>query len=422
MTSSEKPTVLVVDDRPQAGKLIQLQLRADYDVLLAFSYDEAIDVAQQRGVEAAVLDIQLGGKRTGVDLLHALRTMPHLEDLRAIACTAYAVPGSRTRFIDAGFDEYMGKPLTKNQLLGALSRLRDPSYQPQRTRFSVQPQRLNLPPSPAALTTLMELMHVEEEDDGEPDVPRLVELLQQEPLMLSVVLRHVNSPYYGLTKRVESIERAVTLLGFLPVCNLVLTELVTGVFAENIPESIRGIYQVVRQESIATALFARELSHHVDDVAADHAYTAGMLHQLGRLALLSEAPEEYPALWTFKEGKKAWHPPPLSDEVRHLQTDYARTGAALARSWKLPEEHMLATRYHRAPEWLRDASARPLCLTVHAAHYASAATLHVDSSTYTSDALQEAFTRLAEGTNATTDRLFRTLQQRTADVKQFVLA
>lgn len=345
---SAAPPVLVVDDRPQAGKLIRLQLRADYDVLLASSYEEALAVAEEHPLDAAILDIQLGGQRTGVDLLHALRALPHLEDLRAIACTAYAVPGSRAKFIDAGFDEYMAKPLTKKHLCTTLERLLNPTYQPQRTRYSVQPEKLALPPSPAALSTLMELMDI---DDGdEPNVAGLVTLLQREPVMLSVVLRHVNSPYYGLTKRVDSIERAVTLLGFLPVCNLVLTELVTTIFEQDVAEPTRGIYQAICRESVATALFARELCQHVKQVAPEHAYTAGMLHQLGRFALLSQSPDVYSALWHAADTTDQWHAPPPEDEVRALQTDYAQAGAALARSWKLPEEHVLTTRYHRTPQ------------------------------------------------------------------------
>ena len=63
-----------------------------------------------------LLDINLGVIRTGVDVLHELRQVPEYATIPAVAVTAYALPGDRERFLEAGFDAYLGKPFTEEEL------------------------------------------------------------------------------------------------------------------------------------------------------------------------------------------------------------------------------------------------------------------------------------------------------------------
>lgn len=84
--------------------------------------DEALAAVREQAFDAVLLDINLGEKRTGVDVLQALRLIPGCEELPALACTAYALPGDRERFLDAGFQDYVSKPFVKAELLSALKR------------------------------------------------------------------------------------------------------------------------------------------------------------------------------------------------------------------------------------------------------------------------------------------------------------
>ena len=58
-----------------------------------------------------------------MDLLQALRAQPAYSAVRAVACTAYALKADRTRFLEAGFDAYVSKPFTKDQITEALRRM-----------------------------------------------------------------------------------------------------------------------------------------------------------------------------------------------------------------------------------------------------------------------------------------------------------
>jgi CheY-like chemotaxis protein len=70
--------------------------------------------------DVLVLDINLGGKQTGADVLRIARTLPGYGAVTALAVTAYALPGDREEFLRAGFDGYVSKPFTVSALLAAL--------------------------------------------------------------------------------------------------------------------------------------------------------------------------------------------------------------------------------------------------------------------------------------------------------------
>ena len=65
-------------------------------------------------------DINLGGMRTGEDVLQDLRRMPEYAEVPVVAVTAYVMPEDRARFLEAGFDAYLGKPFTEEQLRDVL--------------------------------------------------------------------------------------------------------------------------------------------------------------------------------------------------------------------------------------------------------------------------------------------------------------
>ena len=97
------------------------------DVTPAAGFDEAMELIRQNTFDGLVLDINLCEERTGVDLLHTIRALPKYQHVPAIACTAYTSFGDRERLLESGFNRYVAKPFTKEQLRNALTLLFDPS-------------------------------------------------------------------------------------------------------------------------------------------------------------------------------------------------------------------------------------------------------------------------------------------------------
>jgi CheY-like chemotaxis protein len=115
------PRVLIVEDNPEIRTMMSLTLRSEFDVGTAGSFDQAMEATEGHTYDVLLVDIDLGGDRSGVDLLRRLRAEGH-RDIPMIACTAYALPGDRERFLQHGFDDYIGKPFTRKQLIAVLRR------------------------------------------------------------------------------------------------------------------------------------------------------------------------------------------------------------------------------------------------------------------------------------------------------------
>lgn len=116
MTDTERVRILAVEDNPDTQTLLRYLLR-DFDVNLVPHVDDALRIAASDDFDVFLLDINLGERQTGIDLLQKLRAMGQHRQTPALAVTAYAMPGDRERFMKAGFDAYVSKPFTRNELL-----------------------------------------------------------------------------------------------------------------------------------------------------------------------------------------------------------------------------------------------------------------------------------------------------------------
>ncbi len=123
MSQAEKPRILAVEDNSETQLLLEHLLKSSFDVTVVEGVDEALDAVDERGFDALLLDINLSEERTGTDLLHLLRKQDHMDNVPAIALTAYAMPGDREDFLEAGFDQYVSKPFTRSDLTTALDEI-----------------------------------------------------------------------------------------------------------------------------------------------------------------------------------------------------------------------------------------------------------------------------------------------------------
>jgi CheY-like chemotaxis protein/two-component sensor histidine kinase len=118
--------VLVVDDRPEVGLIVE-EFLDDFEVVAAQSAKGARRRAAEEDVDLLLLDIQLGDGTDGISLLPTLRetvTSPDRgETVPAIAITAHSLPGDRQRFLDEGFDGYLSKPFTRSDLRKTVERV-----------------------------------------------------------------------------------------------------------------------------------------------------------------------------------------------------------------------------------------------------------------------------------------------------------
>jgi len=111
-----KKKILIVEDNPQNMRLMELLLGAKgYILLEAIDGKEAMDVAKTERPDLILMDIQLP-KMSGLEVTRRLRQLPAFNHIPIIAITAYAMKGDKEKFIEAGGDAYLPKPINTREL------------------------------------------------------------------------------------------------------------------------------------------------------------------------------------------------------------------------------------------------------------------------------------------------------------------
>ena len=118
-----KEKVLIVEDNLQNMKLLEMLLRAKaYILLKACVGEEALDMAIREQPDLIVMDIQLP-KMSGIEVTKRLRQMPVFSHTPIIALTAYAMRGDKERFMEAGCNAYLSKPISTRELPVIIDRM-----------------------------------------------------------------------------------------------------------------------------------------------------------------------------------------------------------------------------------------------------------------------------------------------------------
>ncbi len=196
---------------------------------------------------------------------------------------------------------------------------------------------INLPPFPAVAMRVLKLLA--REDMG---LKELSQQIQADPALASEILALANSALFGFRTEIRSILQATTLLGAQRVKGIALTVAMKTYLAESfqIPALL-----ACWQHSLACALLAEELAK-VSLIESDFAYLAGLLHDVGRLALGMIKPMEYANL--LSERHKS-HADVFAREKELFGIDHCQAGRWLAESWKLPKPFIdVISKHHNA--------------------------------------------------------------------------
>lgn len=197
----------------------------------------------------------------------------------------------------------------------------------------------DLPSLPAVVMEL--LSSVERED---VDISVLAKKVSLDAALTAKTLRLANSSSYGLQVKVTTIQQAITYLGFQTTRNLVTTAALTGCFPRGACPGFDDT--AFWRHSIATAACAKVLARHLR-FNQDYAFTGGLLHDIGRLVLVTSFPEKYQQVL---EANTANGNGLLANEQALLGVDHVQAGVALAEHWNFSDTMRLAIAGHHAPE------------------------------------------------------------------------
>lgn len=199
----------------------------------------------------------------------------------------------------------------------------------------------DLPSLPAAAIQVMR-----EAESPTSSALTVAQAISRDQALSARVLRLSNSAYYGLSRKVGSLQEAVVVLGMRCVRNLCLV-------ASTFPWMSRPLkgYALGPRElwtlSFGTGLAAQAVAKASRRVSPDTALTAGLLHAIGKVALSIRLEDKVAVMAEFAQRA---HLTFDQAERKLLGFDHCQVGGRLGDLWNLPQEIVSAIRYHHSPD------------------------------------------------------------------------
>lgn len=198
---------------------------------------------------------------------------------------------------------------------------------------------IDLVPLPRAYLRIRDLVN-----DPAASAADVAAVVQNEPAMTSRILRIANSAYLGLVSKVETVPRAVQILGLKEVHDLALAMSAVTTL-HKIPCPVFDLHYFWRR-AVYCAVAARIIGRRVDRAHADRAFVSGLLHDIGHLIL---AFRETETLQDAIASTQLGGEPLYLEERRRFGFDYADVTAAVLRRWSLPESIVEPIAWHTRP-------------------------------------------------------------------------
>lgn len=185
-------------------------------------------------------------------------------------------------------------------------------------------------------------------------------IVNEYPALAGRLLRLANSAYFGLPARVDTISRAIALVGSRQVRGLALAASVIDTFRQASPAHVT--MESFWRHSIGCGLSARILAGWCRVADTEQYFVAGLLHDIGRLILFLRAASEMSSALSSARGSRRLL---FHCEREVLGFDHAAVGGELLKRWNLPAHICAAVEYHHAPQ--QAGMHRQAAATVHVA-------------------------------------------------------
>lgn len=333
--------ILFVDDEPMVLSGLQRSLRpmrSEWEMAFAAGGDEALAAIDQQTFDIIVTDMRMPGM-DGAQLLEEVKKRSP-QTLRMVL-SGQSDRETILRSVNPAH-QFLSKPCEAEELRSRLLRafalkdlLQNPGLRELVTKLD------SLPSLPYVYLKLNEELR-----RPEPSLARIDELIEADMAMTAKVLKLVNSAFFGLPCQVSRASHAVKLLGLDTLRALVLSAHVFEQFDSRLltPEDA----QQISDHCLAVSNIARKVAlfEHADQRTQDDSFTAGLLHDAGKLILASALGEQY--------GKVLEHSAKAdiglyAAERELLRCCHGQVAAYLFGVWGLPGTIVEAVAWHHDP-------------------------------------------------------------------------
>ncbi|MFC1867939.1 HDOD domain-containing protein [Thermodesulfobacteriota bacterium] len=197
--------------------------------------------------------------------------------------------------------------------------------------------------SPIPQIALKVIRMIQDDTFGMQDMAKEI---RQDQIISAKIIRLCNSAFFHQKDKVDSINRALIMLGEKQLLRMVVSASIEDLFSND----TRG-YSLCKgglfNHAVGTAMISEKIADFSGRVSGDIAYTAGLLHDIGKVALDQYVDLAYPLFYrrTQVDGETL-----ITVEGEVFGLNHAEVGGRLAEKWSLPEHLIEAIRYHHNPE------------------------------------------------------------------------
>ena len=181
---------------------------------------------------------------------------------------------------------------------------------------------------------------------------KVTRMVETDPSLTSSILRVANSPFYGVRRHVDSVARAITLLGLSEISRLLITFYMKQQL-RSLSQTQQSTLGLLWAHSVNTAAIASLIANEYEMPTGGKEYTAGLLHDMGKIVLVQYFPTELEKVTrTIRETGQQ----DVQAETEIVGIAHTDVGALLGEKWRLPVEYVEVMKCHHTP---RSAATNP---------------------------------------------------------------
>jgi putative nucleotidyltransferase with HDIG domain len=207
--------------------------------------------------------------------------------------------------------------------------------------MSLVPQVLKslktLPPFPLVAQRALLLLN-----QTEVSIQELVDIVKFDPAITANVLRISNSAFFGLRREIHSLHQALLLLGTQELLKIIIACGATRLFCRSTPGYFSDRLGLWRH-SVSVALMANLLARELDHPERATSFTAGLLHDIGKVVLSLYVDQKFSEIMEVVDGRGVSF---QAAEKEVLGIDHAQLGGEMARLWDFPDRLRLVINLH----------------------------------------------------------------------------
>ena len=182
-------------------------------------------------------------------------------------------------------------------------------------------------------------------DDPSSNATKIGRIVNEDPALTAQLLKLVNSPFYGFRSRIDTVFRAIAIIGHRELRHLVLTAHALKTFSD-MPNDLVSM-PIFWRRSLSIGVMTRVLASYARERDIERLFISGLLHDIGSLLIYQQIPHEASDIILRSRSEGIW----IRDmEEQELGFDHAEVGGALLEAWGLPTVLVEAVKYHLQPE------------------------------------------------------------------------